>query len=321
MPLDGDRRAGGASTAASVPSSPGLAEVADGVYAYVQPDGSWWVNNAGLVADGDECLLFDTCATAARTDALTAAIHEVTSARVGTVVNSHEHSDHTHGNSRFPGAAIVSHPNAREALARRGIVRRAAGFTPFDVGDLELALPTRTFDDRLSVQVGEHRCELIAAGRPAHTRGDIVLWLPDRGVLFAGDLLMNGVTPLFMSGSVSGTRQVLEETLRPLSATHILPGHGPLGGAELIEAALRYCEFVERVARSALRRGKSPLDAARDADPGEFEGWLDPERLVANLYREMGELSGLAPGERFDYAAAMRDMADLAGTPLLVTRA
>jgi len=106
-----------------------------------------------------------------------------------------------------------------------------------------------------------------------------------------------------------------------LSATHILPGHGPLGGPELIDEALRYCQFVERVARSALRRGRSPLDAARDADPGEFGSWLDPERLVANLYRAMGELSGLAPGERFDYAAAMRDMADLAGTSLLVTRA
>lgn len=298
-----------------------LIQVRDGVHAYVQPDGSWWVNNAGIVADGEDCLLFDTCATAARTDALAMAVRSVTSAPVRTLVNSHDHSDHTHGNSRFPDATVVSHPVVREVLERRGIVHHASGFTPFDVGDLELKLPTVTFDDRLTVWVGAIRCELIAVGQPAHTRGDVVLWLPDQGVLFAGDLLMNGVTPLFMSGSVSGTRQVLETVIRPLGPEQIVPGHGIVAGARLIDTALRYCDLVERVARAALRMGQHPLEAAQGADLGEFDWWLDPERLVANLYRAMGEATGLAPGERFDFAAAMRDMATYAGTPLLVTHA
>jgi cyclase len=48
-------------------SEPHLREIADGVHAWIQPDGTWWINNAGAVHSGGEVVLIDTCATARRT--------------------------------------------------------------------------------------------------------------------------------------------------------------------------------------------------------------------------------------------------------------
>src|SRR5688572_33404223 len=77
-----------------------LHEVVPGVHAWVQPDGTWWLNNAGAVADDGQVLLVDTCATETRTRRFLAAVDGATAG--GTVrlaVNTHLHGDHTYGNS------------------------------------------------------------------------------------------------------------------------------------------------------------------------------------------------------------------------------
>src|SRR3954462_2810739 len=91
-------------------------EVADGVFAYVQPDGSWWLNNAGFVHDDRGVLAVDATSTERRTRALLAAIAERTSAPVRTLVNTHHHGDHTNGNCLFAEASVVGHRNCREGV-------------------------------------------------------------------------------------------------------------------------------------------------------------------------------------------------------------
>lgn len=296
-------------------------ELAEGVHGYIQHDGSWWVNNAGIVHDQGQTLLFDTSATRLRTDALLNAVNRLATVPPQILVLSHDHSDHSHGASRVHGATMIAHPSVRTVLKRRGIAKTARGFTPIDVGDLEVRLPDVTFDDRLTVHIGGIECRLIAANEPAHSTSDVVCFIPNTGVLFAGDLVFNGVTPLLMSGSVLGFERVLADLLRPLDATTVLPGHGNITGSEAIDVMLRYCEFVLHIADNAMSRGLSPIDAARHADLGEFESWLDPERLVANLHRAIADRDGIQPGTRLDYPKIMADMAELAGVPLLHTKA
>ena len=74
-----------------------LNEVSPGVFAYVQPDGTWWINNAGFIVGSEGVILIDTCATEQRTRQLLATIRSVTDAPVHVVVNTHHHGDHTHG--------------------------------------------------------------------------------------------------------------------------------------------------------------------------------------------------------------------------------
>src|SRR3981081_1992723 len=101
----------------TVPGRPEVLEVADGVFAYIQPDGTWWINNTGFLVGPQGVISIDACSTERRTRAYQQAIAGVTRAPVRTVVNTHHHGDHTFGNCLFPGAAIVAHERPRaEAL-------------------------------------------------------------------------------------------------------------------------------------------------------------------------------------------------------------
>ncbi len=106
----------------TVPGRPEVHEVSTGVYAYVQPDGTWWINNTGFLTGPQGVISIDSCATHRRTRAYQAAIAAVTHAPVRTVVNTHHHGDHTFGNCLFPAAAIVGH----ESTPRRGVRLRPA---------------------------------------------------------------------------------------------------------------------------------------------------------------------------------------------------
>jgi cyclase len=284
---------------------PGRAqEVSDGIHAFVQPDGSWMINNSGFVAGSSGVLCVDACATERRTRDLLAAIAEVTAAPVRTLVNTHHHPDHTAGNGFFPNATIVAHEQARPEMRALGLPGNDGIWSDVDYGDLELQLPFLTFTDRIAVWVDDLRCELIHPGRAAHTTNDVVVWIPERSVLFAGDLLFNGGTPFLLSGSVRGSIDVLERFLAPLGATTIVPGHGPVCGPEVIDEVLDYLRFVDDLAARGREAGVSPLELARETDLGRFADWTDGERIVGNLHSAYAEESG----QPLDAGAALRDM-------------
>src|SRR5215472_8116663 len=129
----------------SVPGPPETQEVADGVYAYIQPDGTWFINNTGFLTGPQGVISIDACATQRRTERYARAIAAVTPAPVRAVVNTHHHGDHTFGNCLFPGAAIIAQERARAAMIEFG----PAGQLPFwedaDWGELTLDPPFITF--------------------------------------------------------------------------------------------------------------------------------------------------------------------------------
>jgi cyclase len=96
--------------------------------------------------------------------------------------------------------------------------------------------------------------------------------------------------------------------LRPLGARTIVPGHGPVCGPEVLDANLAYLHFVQRTAATAKAAGLAPLEAARQADLGEFKGLLDAERIVGNLHRAYLELDGGERGAPADVARALIEM-------------
>jgi cyclase len=72
---------------------PGRPEVSAGIYAYIQPDGTWWINNTGVLVGPQGAISIDTCATQRRTRAYLDAIAAVTPAPVRAVINAHHHAD------------------------------------------------------------------------------------------------------------------------------------------------------------------------------------------------------------------------------------
>ena len=296
------------------PGPPEIVEVAPSVYAYLQPDGTWWINNAGFIAGPDRVTLIDTCSTEARTRALLAAVSDASPNPIATIVNTHHHGDHTNGNglAATPGATtIVAHHDCRTILAEEGIVHYDGVWEPVDWGELPLGLPTTTFADRLTLWSGDRRIELRHPG-VAHTTNDVVAWLPDDGVLFTGDLVFHGGTPFILMGSVQGALESVE-FLRSFEATTVVPGHGPLCGPDVFDVHERYFRFVLDLAAQAHAAGTPALEAARAADLGEFAELSDPERLVGNLHRALAELSGTERGGAIDLVTAIGEMISFNG--------
>lgn len=290
-------------------------EVSAGVYAYIQPDGSWFLNNLGFLAGRDGVVSIDTTSTETRTRNYLAAIARVTTRPVRTLINTHHHGDHTHGNCLLPQATIIGHPLCREEMLRTPFPPASGIWTDVDWGTLQPAPPFVTFDDRLTVWVDDLRVELHYIGTPAHTTNDVVVWIPDRSVVFTGDLVFVGGTPFVPMGSVSGSLGALDR-IRSLGAQTLVPGHGPVSGPDVLDGVAEYLHFVQETAAIGKAAGLTPLELARSTDLGAFSELTDSERIVGNLYRAYAELDGAAPGEPIDMRAALRDMVAFNGGPL-----
>jgi cyclase len=297
----------------TTPAPPELHEVDDGVFAYIQPDGSWWINNTGFLVGQRGVISIDACSTVRRTRAYLDTIATVTTQPVRTLVNTHHHGDHTFGNHLFSGATIIGHEGTRAGILDWGEPKSAPYWTDVDWGDVVLEPPFLTYTDSVSLWVDDLRADVRHVGTPAHTTNDSIVWLPERKVLYCGDLLFNGATPFLVQGSIAGAIKVLEEVLKPLGARTIVPGHGAVSGPPLIDYVLDYLRFVLASARAGRDAGLSPLDAARELDLGEYANLLDAERIVGNLHRAYAELGGAPPGARIDVAAALTDMVTFNG--------
>jgi len=311
---------GHAHDARPLPPPSDATEVSDDVFAYIQGDGSWWINNTGFLVGSRGVVAVDACSTVARTEALLRTIRGISPLPVRTLVNTHHHGDHTFGNFLFDTATIVGHEGVRAAMAAFGPPRSAPFFTEVDWGEVELEPPFVTFTDRVRVWVDDLPCDVIHVGTPAHTTNDSVVWIPERRLLFSGDLLFNGGTPFLVQGSVSGAREALR-LIADLGAQTIVPGHGPIATPELIGEVDAYLAFVQRVAADGHAAGASPLDLARETDLGEFAGLTDPERIVGNLHRAYAELDGRPPGSPLDVYAVLAEMVEFNGGRPLTCRA
>ena len=283
-------------------------EVSEGVYAYIQPDGTWYLNNTGFLTSPQGVISIDATSTERRTRAYLEAIAKVLSQPVRTLVNTHHHGDHTFGNCLFGGATIVAHERCRDEVLAFGPPANTGRFSDVEWGDLPVAPPFLTYDTGVTLWSGDLRCYVRHVGTPAHTTNDSIVHVPERSVLFVGDLAFNGGTPFVLGGSVAGSIEVLEQTIRPLNATTIVPGHGAVCGPEVIDATIGYLRFVQDVARHGSDAGRTPLEAARDVDLGEYANLLDPERIVGNLHRAYAELAGAPRGARIDMERALGEM-------------
>jgi len=306
----------------TVPGPPELTEVSAGIYAYIQPDGTWWINNTGFLVGPQGVISVDSCSTERRTRAYQRAIATITPAPVRALVNTHHHGDHTFGNCLFPGAAIIGQERTRTEAIASGPPRELPVWDGPDWGELSLDPPFVTFADELALHAGDLRAEVRFVGTPAHTTNDSIVWIPERSVLFCGDLIFNGGTPFVLMGSVEGAIEVLERVIRPLTATTIVPGHGQVfHDAAPIDATLDYLRFVLDIALSSHDAGVQPLEAARETDLGRFAEWADAERIVGNLHRACAELAGTPRGGPIDVAAALLDMVAYNGGVPLTCRA
>jgi glyoxylase-like metal-dependent hydrolase (beta-lactamase superfamily II) len=283
-----------------------LQQIASGVYAYVQPTKGWGWSNAGLIVDGDCSLLVDSLFDLRLATQMHAAMREATPAAelIDIVVNTHSDGDHWWGNKIFEGARIIAtrqcgremHNESPQALLADADNLGAAGrylkwiFAPFHFDDVQLLFPTDVFDDYLELSVGDTAVHLLEMG-PAHTRGDAVVHVPDRSVVFTGDLLFHGSHPVVWVGPVQNWIAACDRVIK-LGVEVVVPGHGPITNLTAVRQMRDYFEMLVNETRQRYFAGMSAQDAVRDIILEPYLHWGESERLAANIVMLYHEFSG-----------------------------
>ncbi len=286
-----------------------LVQVAEGIHVWLAPNGSWGMSNAGLILGEDESMIVDTMfdlnLTRSMLNAM-ATIEPRISKSVDALLNTHANGDHCHGNELVPTERVIASEETANEMDELppavlfAMVERFKGdssalgqyirhaFGAFDFSNITMRLPTETFTNEMSLTIGNVEVELYEVG-PAHTRGDVIAYIPSRGVVFTGDILFNHETPIMWSGPVDNWIAACE-LIASFDAITI-PGHGPVTDSTGAIEMRDYWVMLRDQTKERFDGGMSVLDAARDIDLGPYAGWGGPERVFLNvnsLYREFG---------------------------------
>jgi glyoxylase-like metal-dependent hydrolase (beta-lactamase superfamily II) len=293
-----------------VPFTKGAHEVADGVWAYLQPDGGWGLSNAGLVTGSDgSSLLVDTLVDLDLTAEMLHAFRSASPAagRISTVVNTHANGDHCYGNALVADTDIIASAACAHELgelpasALATLMQSAPELGPigellidmfgaFDFDAIATVPPTRTFSGELELHVGDRLVRLLEVG-PAHTAGDVIVHVPDAGVVFTGDIVFHGGHPIVWAGPVTNWIHACDRVLGIEHVDTVVPGHGPVAGPQVVADLKGYFEHLTEQVRPCFDAGMTPLEAAHAIDLGPYSALRNPERLVVNvnaLYRDFG---------------------------------
>ncbi len=263
----------------------GLTKIADNVYSYVNVKNAAARNsfgaNAGIIIGRDGIVVIDTLISAKEAKRFIKDIRSVSDKPIKYVVNTHHHLDHTFGNSEFAklGGIIIDQENIGKTMDRyyEYAVKRV-GLTDEDMQGTERFSPAITFTDRLTIDIGDQKVELISYGH-THTEDSIVAFLPDKKILFAGDLLFTNYHTNLMDGDLGGWIKALD-AIMAMSPSIIIPGHGPISSNKDMQSMKDYLIAFDMKARELAAQGKDAQTIASE---------------IIKAFPERKELAGLVP--------------------------
>lgn len=284
-------------------------ELAEGVYAVLGDTGrgSEGRSNAGFVVTKTGVVVIDALASPAQGKTLLRTIRTITPLPVQWLILTHHHPDHTFGAIVFKraGAKVIAHPDRRTLASEDGDdamvsawtgvlgLREMQGFAFADTPDVPVAHDT-------TLMLGGREFVIDVPGT-AHTPGDLVIWLPDARVLFAGDLLIEDGVAMVVDGSSGGLLAALDR-VAALEPLQVMPGHGriPANPMQLIQ--LTRCETLAlRVKmRDDVQRGVSMSRALASLPPADRDRAVSRNsrvrrnavRIFAEMEQELMHSSG-----------------------------
>lgn len=315
-----------------------MEQVSDSCFAVLNEKNRVCDANSGLINVGGG-MVIDTQSDLSHARQMIEMFGTVWSAMPERVVNTHEDSDHVYGNQLFGSAEIIGHrslPERMRSVAEpaelQKLMRRANGaltgpllelFHPgvvaaarqlkedYDFSGVELVPPTTLFDERLIVELDDMEVHIIYVG-PCHQVGDTIVWMPKERVLFAGDVIFRLCTPMGWVGTFEKWCETLDFITDELQPDVIVPGHGPVCGAEGATEMKAYLQYVREASRQYFDKGLSARDASRKIDFGPYAGWISPERVYLNIERAFREFRGEPPDKPWEQAKTFDEIYGIA---------
>lgn len=252
--------------------------------------------NVGLVVGTTGALVVDTGSSPDQGRRILAAARSIAGdVPVTHVVVTHYHWDHLFGLGGFAGVESLGHSALAADLEANS--QLAADLADLGLTESDVVLPERTFDLATTVDLGDCRAEIVHFGM-GHTASDVAVFIPERRVVFAGDLLESANPPSI--GPDTHLKEwpvTLDGTLGTLRGpTVVVPGHGPVMDRESAFIQRAELRFMWEQAEILYRRGVELPDAASATDSWPWDA--DAVRsALPFIYREL-ERSGVERDSR-----------------------
>lgn len=242
------------------------------------PENRNFISNAGFVVTDDGVVVVDALGSPTLAQELLAEIKRVTPQPVRYVIVTHYHADHIYGLQTFKaaGATVLAHAKGREYLnsetARQRLQASRVELAPWINATTELLEADRWLDQpQTDVKVGSYDFQISYVG-PAHTPEDLVVFVPQLGVLFSGDLFFQGRIPFV--GQADSRLWISSLTrLMKYQPKLVIPGHGPASTDPVKDMAMTrdYLEVLRTSMGEAARNLEPFEDAYAKADWSRFE--------------------------------------------------
>lgn len=280
-----------------------LEQLADGVYAYTAQGDP----NVGCVIGTDAVLAIEARATPVMAQRWIDVVRTLTDLPFGDLVLTHYHAVRVLGAAAFGASRIITTRQTADLIEERGQQDWASeqGRMPrlFEgaASIPGLTRPTHTFVESMSLDLGSRRVELRFLGR-GHTSGDLVVWLPEERICFAGDLVEAQAAPYIGDAHVADWRGATLDAVAALDAEQMIGGRGPVvrGTAEVQQAIADTRRFLSAVldgTRQVREAGGTPRDAYRATHAalapryGSFP--IFEHTMPFNVQRAWDELDGI----------------------------
>jgi len=214
--------------------------------------------NSGILASDSLIIVIDTKMDKAADD-FYKTVKEIAGNKPILVVNTHIHPDHTAGNKNYKGQTILAGGNytAEQWKKENG----------------EESMPTKWLKDKMDIPMGDDTVTILNLSKTIHSESDVVVYLHRRKMLFAGDVILNKQAPVLMGkANPEGYLEAMAGLPKEFDIQKIVPGHGEIGGIEILNAFKQY--FIDMKIAAADGNKEDELVA-------KYKDWNQIPRLMS----------------------------------------
>lgn len=222
-------------------------------------------------------------------------IRKQTDKPIKYIFDTHHHGDHADGNAIYKaiGAVPIASERTKPLFQTLGLegFETSKKEKPDEYGSLDYKLPEVYFPRKMVFDDGEMRVELLHFGH-AHTGGDAVAWLPEQGILFTGDCVVNGAFNFTGHSDTASWINVIDQ-LKKLPVKTLAPGHGELGDLSTIKTQQRYFVELRKEIAGLIKKGRTLEEIKKEVKISWYKKWtgVDVLEREENIEHVFGELS------------------------------
>ena len=257
-----------------------LTEALPNIYCMVDLTGNG--ANAAFITTKEGVIVIDTRGSKQEAAQVLKAIRKMTNQSVVYVVNSHFHKENISGNGVFKSARTIIAQKRAQAMTVLEAEREKRKVTPANL----------SFKKKLELKLGKYHLKLIHPG-PAHTDGDLYVYIPKWRIIITGGLVSNRIIPFLGDSNIESWINALVE-MEDLDAEVIVPGHGPVGGKPIVTQMKHYLMELKRFVNEALDDrinlpGTTTL--VKEKLKAKYSKWKHFDRIDENIVRAYVEYS------------------------------